>query len=200
MELEKFEKPSLNLKAKTMKKKGDPLHVYLSSKKVQEIVKRLAKKISKEYTSIVTENNPLTIVVVLRGAFLFASDLVRRLTIPIRLDFVRLSSYGANTKSSGSVKMIKDIETGVGGTHVLIIDDIADTGHTLAFLKERLELTGPKSVKICTLLSKPSRREAKVNVDYVGEEVEKKFLVGYGLDYDEKYRNLSDICYIEGVE
>lgn len=177
--------------------KQNSLQPYLSAGQVQSIVSGLAKTISKDYSEKVSEENSLTVVVVLRGAFYFAADLTRRLTVPIRLDFVRLASYGNTTQPCTAVKLIKDIETPTRGAHVLIVDDIADTGHTLSFLKERLFLTQPKSVKICTLLNKPSRREVKVALDYFGTEVDNKFFVGYGLDFDERYRNSPGIFSLE---
>lgn len=156
-------------------------------------VQDLAKRISRDY-----REGELVLICILKGAFVFLSDLVRCLDIPVQIDFVRLASYGSGQMSSRNVKITKDIEIPVQGKDVLIVEDIVDTGWTLAYLMERLSGHHPKSVKICTLLNKEARREVNIDVHYVGFGIEDRFVVGYGLDADEKYRNLPDICYVEG--
>lgn len=177
--------------------KTDKLVPFLTKKEIASLVTDLAKRISADYQKLLAPGEELIAVTTLKGAVFFASDLLRELTVPTRMDFVRVASYGAGTKSSGTVRFLMDIEQAPEGKHVLVLDEIVDSGRTLKFLFERLHSTSPKSLKICSLLSKPSRREVDVHVDYLGKEIEDKFLVGYGLDYAEKYRNLSDIFYVE---
>lgn len=167
------------------------LNVLIGSEEILSIVKKLAGQISRDY-----EGKELILVCILKGAFMFLSDLIRHLRIPIKVDFVRLASYGAGTKTSGLVEITKDIEIPIVGQDVLIIEDIVDSGHTLRFLKERLELSHPRTVKICTLLDKKARREVKIDPDYVGKEIENVFVVGYGIDFNELYRNLPEIYYV----
>jgi len=171
---------------------------FLSAKDIEKIVGTLADQISKEYKEKLQGKSDLTIVVILKGAMFFAADLIRRLSLPLGIEFVTLASYGGGTKTTGKVRILKDIETDPLNRHILILDEIADSGHTLSFLKARLEAARPSSVKICTLLSKPSRRELPIEVDFLGREVEDKFLVGYGLDFNERYRNLPDIYILKG--
>lgn len=167
------------------------LNLLLTAEDIAFIVKNLADQISKDY-----HDKELVLVCILKGAFMFLSDLIRQLRVPAKVDFVRLASYGSGTKSSGLVEITKDIETPIEGKDVLIVEDIVDSGRTLRFLKERLELSHPRSVKICALLDKKARREVKIDPDYVGKEIENLFVVGYGIDFDEKYRNLPEIYYI----
>ncbi len=169
----------------------EKLNILISREEIKEIVKKLAEQISKDY-----EGKDLILVCILKGAFMFLSDLVRQLKIPVKIDFVRLASYGSQTKSSGLVEITKDIEIPIEGKDVLIIEDIVDSGRTLLFLKERLELSNPKSVKICALLDKKARREVEIEADYIGREIENVFVVGYGIDFNESFRNLPDIYYI----
>ncbi len=171
------------------------LNRLLTAEEISSIVKGLADQITKDY-----HGKELIMVCILKGAFMFLSDLIRHLRIPAQVDFVRLASYGSGTKSSGLVEITKDIETPIEGKDVLIVEDIVDSGRTLQFLKERLELSHPRSVKICTLLDKKARREVKLDPDYVGKEIENLFVVGYGIDFDEKYRNLPEIYYITSSE
>ncbi len=171
------------------------LNRLLTAEEISSIVKGLADQISKDY-----HGKELIMVCILKGAFMFLSDLIRHLRIPAQVDFVRLASYGSGTKSSGLVEITKDIETPIKGKDVLIVEDIVDSGRTLQFLKERLELSHPRSVKICALLDKKARREVKLDPDYVGKEIENLFVVGYGIDFDEKYRNLPDLYYITSSE
>jgi len=158
---------------------------------IDSIIKGLADRISKDY-----DQREVVLVCILKGAFMFLSDLVRHLRIPVQIDFVRVASYGAGMRSSGRIEITKDIETPLEGKDVLIIEDIIDSGRTLLFLKERLTLANPHSVKICALLDKKERREVKIEVDYVGKEIEDVFVVGYGIDFDEAYRNLPEIYYV----
>ncbi|MBS3920227.1 MAG: hypoxanthine phosphoribosyltransferase [Deltaproteobacteria bacterium] len=167
------------------------LNLLLTAEEIASIVKNLADQISRDYVE-----RELILVCILRGAFMFLSDLIRYLRISVKVDFVRLASYGAGTKTSGLVEITKDIETPIEGKDVLIIEDIVDSGRTLQFLKERLELSHPRSVKICTLLNKKSRREVEIEADYVGKEIENVFVVGYGIDFNESYRNLPEIYYV----
>lgn len=175
----------------------DKLHLYLSSERIQAAILDLATRISDDYRKKLGPGEDLLVVVTLKGAMFFAADLVRALTVPVKVDFVRLASYGAGTKSSGTVRILKDIEDSPQGNHVLVLDEIVDSGRTLNFLMERINSQAPKSLKICALLDKPSGREIKTQVDYVGLEVEDKFLVGYGLDFNERYRNLPEVYYVQ---
>ena len=161
------------------------LNLLLTSEEIESIVKKLADQISRDY-----EGKELILVCVLKGAFMFLSDMIRHLRISVQVDFVRLASYGSGMKTSGLVEITKDIETPIEGKDVLIIEDIVDSGRTLVFLKERLSLSNPRSVKICALLDKKARREVEVNADYLGKEIENVFIVGYGIDFNENYRNL----------
>jgi hypoxanthine phosphoribosyltransferase len=142
------------------------------------------------------DDEDLLVIVTLKGAAFFAADLLRHIHVPLKVDFVRLASYGIGTKTSGTVRILKDIESQPTGQHVLVLDEIVDSGRTLQFLIERLRAASPASLRVGALLSKPSRREVEVKVDYLGTEVEDKFLVGYGLDWAERYRNLKDISYV----
>lgn len=148
--------------------------------------------IAKEFDETYKDSNPLMICI-LKGAILFFSDLIRAMTIPLSIDFMAISSYGSGTRSSGEVKMIKDLDSKIEGRDVIIVEDIMDSGYTLQYLKRILNGRCPKSLKICCLLDKPSRRETDIEPDYVGFEVENLFVVGYGLDFDQKYRNLPEI-------
>ena len=160
--------------------------VLLSEEQLQEIVKRLGAEITKDY-----KGKNLVIVSVLKGSVIFMADLMREIKIPCSIDFMSVSSYGAGTKTSGVVRIIKDLDTDVvQGSDLLIVEDILDSGVTLEYLIKILSARNPNSIKICTLLDKPERRKANVFADYAGAQVPDAFVVGYGLDYDEKYRNL----------
>ena len=167
------------------------LNRLLTAEEIASIVKSMADQISRDYVG-----RELILVCILKGAFMFLSDLIRQLRIPVKVDFVRLASYGAGMKSSGLVEISKDIEIPIEGKDVLIIEDIVDSGRTLQFLKERLALSNPRSIKICALLDKKVRREVKVEADYLGKEIEDIFIVGYGIDFNENYRNLPEIYYV----
>jgi hypoxanthine phosphoribosyltransferase len=149
-------------------------------------VAALAAQIRADYAS----TGQLHMVCVLKGAFVFFSDLVRHLDLPVTLDFIVASSYHKATRSSGEVRLTKDLDTGIEGRHVMIVEDIVDTGLTLTYLQDILRARGPRSIKTACLLSKPSRREVDVPVDYIGFTIEDRFVIGYGLDYAERYRNL----------
>ncbi len=160
--------------------------VLLSEEELSAIVKRLGAQISEDY-----KDKNLVLVSVLKGSVIFMSDLMREIKIPCTIDFMSVSSYGSGTKTSGVVKIIKDLDTDVvEGADLLIVEDILDSGVTLEYLIKVLSARNPRSVKICTLLDKPERRKANVKADYSGSQIPDAFVVGYGLDYDEKYRNL----------
>ena len=173
-----------------MKEKVD---VLISEKAIDNRILEIADRINKDY-----EGEELTLICVLKGGVMFMCDLAKRLNLNVRLDFMSVSSYGSQTKSSGVVKIIKDLDDSIDGKNVLVVEDIIDSGNTLSYLMDILKKRGPKSIKLCTLLDKPSRREKKdVFVDYVCFEIEDKFVVGYGLDYDQRYRNLPYIGVME---
>jgi len=173
-----------------MKEKVD---VLISEKEIDNRILEIADRINKDY-----EGEELTLICVLKGGVMFMCDLAKRLNLNVRLDFMSVSSYGSQTKSSGVVKIIKDLDNSIDGKNVLVVEDIIDSGNTLSYLMDILKKRGPKSIKLCTLLDKPSRREKKdVFVDYVCFEIEDKFVVGYGLDYDQRYRNLPYIGVME---
>ena len=155
-------------------------------------VEEIAEEISGDY-----REKEVLIICVLKGAFIFLADLARCLTIPYTVDFVRLASYGSGSTSSGKIAITKDAETSVEGKDVIVVEDIVDTGLTLAYLKERLLERKPNSLKLCTLIDKKHRREIAIEADYVGFAMDEGFIVGYGLDYDEKFRCLPDIYVIE---
>ena len=134
---------------------------------------------------------------VLKGAFMFLADLLRHLSIPVEVDFVRLSSYGCRTETSGVVRMTKELESDIRGRDVIVVEDIVDTGLSLKFLLEELRAQGPSSLRVCALVDKRARREVEVRVDYVGFEIEEGFIVGYGIDYAERYRELPEIYVLE---
>ncbi len=161
-------------------------HVLVSEEQLQAKVAELGARISADY-----EGRDLLLVSILKGAVVFMADLMRAVTIPCAIDFMVVSSYGgANTSSTGLVKIIKDLDQDLSGKDVLIVEDILDTGITLSHLMPMLQMRNPRSLRLCTILSKPSRRKAEIEPDYCGFEVPDEFVVGYGLDYDEKYRNL----------
>ncbi|MEO0086763.1 MAG: hypoxanthine phosphoribosyltransferase [candidate division WOR-3 bacterium] len=159
---------------------------------IKEKVKELADRISKDYC-----NKDLVLIGVLKGAFVFLADLIRNLTIPCCCDFIKVSSYGQGTETSGVVKIVADISTPIENKDVLLVEDIVDTGLTLKYLIDHLSLKKPKSLKICALLDKPEKHRLKISIDYLGFTIPNKFVVGYGIDYDEKFRYLPYIGYIE---
>jgi hypoxanthine phosphoribosyltransferase len=165
------------------------MKVLLSHDAIQARVQELGRKIAADYAG----KEP-HLVGVLKGACTFMTDLCRAIDLPLTLDYIAVSSYGAATKSSGEVKLIKDLDQGLDGRDLLVVEDIVDTGLTLNYLLKVLKARGPRSLKVVALLSKPSRRLVETPVDYVGFTIEDLFVVGYGLDYNEKYRNLRDIA------
>jgi hypoxanthine phosphoribosyltransferase len=167
------------------------LHPLLSQEKIASLVKRLADQISQDY-----QGGEIVLVCILKGAFVFVSDLIRLLRMPVQVDFVRLASYGTGMQTSGNIRITKDIEIAVDGKDVLIVEDIIDSGRTLLFLKDRMRPLRPRSVKVCALLDKKARREVEVEADYLGTEVDDIFIVGYGIDFNEAYRNLPEIYYV----
>lgn len=163
----------------------------LSRDEIAARVKNLAEQISKDYAS-----EELFVIGILKGAFIFLADLVREITLPVQIDFVRIASYGSETVSSGKIQITKDIELNIAGRNVLIVEDIVDSGLTIAWFLGHLKTFRPKSVKVCAFIDKTERREVQVPVDYVGYVIERGFLVGYGLDCDEQYRHLPGVCRI----
>jgi hypoxanthine phosphoribosyltransferase len=170
----------------------DKPKVIITREEIAEKVAELAAEIRKDYRG----KNPL-LIGILKGSFVFMSDLVRAMNIPVEIDFVRLASYGTGKDSSGKIKLIKDVETPIKGRHVLVVEDIVDRGLTVRFLLDYLSFRKPASLKLCALFDKPSRRKVEVPIDYVGFTVPDAFVVGYGLDFDEKYRYLPNLCILE---
>jgi hypoxanthine phosphoribosyltransferase len=164
------------------------MKVLLSSDEIQARILEMGRQITADYAG----REP-HLVGVLKGACPFMTDLAQAIDLPLTLDYIAVSSYGAATKSSGEVKLVKDLDQGLDGRDLLVIEDIVDTGLTLNYLRGLLRARGPRTLKVVTLLSKPSRRLVSVEVDYVGFTIEDHFVVGYGLDYNERYRNLRDI-------
>ncbi len=159
--------------------------VLIDRDALQERIAALGEEISTDYAG-----RDLLLIGVLKGAVFFMADLMRRLTIPCEIDFMAISSYGDSTDSSGVVRILKDLDINIEGRDVLIVEDIIDSGLTLSYLMRNLEARGPASLKICALLTKPERREAEVPVRYIGFEIPNRFVIGYGLDFAERYRNL----------
>ena len=161
------------------------IDVMISEAEIAKKVEELAKKIEKDF-----EGEQLLVVGILKGASVFVSDLIRKINLDVNIDFMCVSSYGNSTETSGTVRILKDLDVDIAGKNVLIVEDIIDSGLTLSNLVKELQIRNPKSLKLCTLLDKPERRKADVQVDYVGFVIEDKFIVGYGIDWAEKYRNL----------
>ena len=166
--------------------------ILIRRDQIAKAVDRLASEIKRDYQ----DKQPL-LIGVLKGSFVFMADLIRQLDSPLELDFVRLSSYGAARESSGKVRVIQGVKTPVKGKDVLVIEDIVDTGITISFLLDYLKKKQPASLKLCALTDKPSRRKVPVPIDYLGFTVPNEFVVGYGLDCDQRFRNLPDICILE---
>lgn len=162
--------------------------LLLSRETIQERVKELAARISSDY-----EGQEPVFIGLLNGAVFFFADLTRELDIPIEIDFVRAASYGSEMTSSGEIRLTKDVEIPVKGRPVILVEDIVDTGLTLSHIIKKMEAKAPESIKVCALIDKLERRDVSVTVDYCGFRIEEGFVVGYGLDHDEKYRQLSDI-------
>jgi hypoxanthine phosphoribosyltransferase len=166
------------------------MNILLHEDAIQARVRELAAEIERDYPP----GDEIHLVCVLKGGFMFMADLVRAMSARVTLDFIAVSSYAKSTKSSGEVRMLKDLDSGLQGRHIVIVEDIVDTGLTLIYLQDILRARAPKTLRTACLLSKPSRRQVDVTVEYIGFTIEDRFVVGYGLDYAEKYRNLSFIA------
>jgi hypoxanthine phosphoribosyltransferase len=170
----------------------DVQEILIPSVEIEEKVREMGATITEDYAG-----ERLLLVGILRGAVIVMGDLMRRIDLPCEIDFMDISSYGSGSSSSGVVRILKDLEEDITGRHVLIVEDIVDTGLTLSYLRRSLLARKPASLEICSLLSKPSRRRAELEVKYLGFEVPDEFVVGYGLDYAGAYRNLPDICVLK---
>lgn len=170
----------------------DRITELISEEKVDKRIREIAEQISKDY-----EGKVVKLICILKGSVFYTCELAKRLTVPVTLDFMSVSSYGSGTTSSGDIKIKKDLEESIEGLNVIIVEDIIDSGNTLSRLIPMLKERKPASLRVTTLLDKPDRREAPVDVDYVGFEIEDKFVVGYGLDYDQRYRDLPYIGVVE---
>jgi len=168
------------------------IKVLISEEELQKRVEEIAKQIETEY-----KGKELILICILKGSIFFTVDLAKRINEDVKIEFIRVSSYNDGTESSGEIKMKLDLKDSIQGKDVIVIEDIIDTGRTLSYLIEYLKMKKPNSVKLCALLDKPDRRVIDVKVDYTGFQIPDKFVVGYGLDYDEKYRNLPYVGYIE---
>ena len=171
---------------------SEKIRVLVSEEEIEKRILQMAKDISEFY-----QGEPVHLVSVLKGGVFFTCELAKRLTIPVSIDFMSVSSYGDGTKSSGVVKVIKDLDEAIEGKHVLVVEDIVDSGRTLSYLMDNLKSRKSKSLHLCTLLDKPERRVTDVHVDYTGFEIPDEFVVGYGLDYMQHYRNLPYIGVVE---
>ncbi len=174
---------------------AEKVSMMISEEVVNRKIEELGKQISEDYAG-----KSVHLICILKGSVFFTCELAKRITVPVSLDFMSVSSYGDGTKSSGIVKIAKDLDESLEGKNVLLIEDIIDSGRTLSYLMEVLAKRNPASLKLCTLLDKPDRRVRDVKVDYVGFEIPDEFVVGYGLDYAQKYRNLPYVGIVEGIE
>ena len=170
----------------------DKINVLIPQEELETRIREMAAQISKDY-----EGEKLHLVCVLRGSIFFTCELAKYITVPVTIDFMSVSSYGDGTESTGRIKIMKDLDDPIKDKNVLVVEDIVDSGHTLSHLLSFLKVREPKSLKLCTLLDKPDRRVVDVDVDYVGKEIPDLFVVGYGLDYAQKYRNLPYIGVVE---
>ena len=171
---------------------ADKIRVLLTEEEVNKKISEVAAQINKDY-----EGKEVHLICILKGGVFFTCELAKRLTIPVSLDFMSVSSYGSDTKSSGVVKIVKDLDESLKDKEVIVVEDIVDSGRTLSYLLEMLKDRGPASLRLCTLLDKPERRVIDVHVDYTGFNIPDEFVVGYGLDYDQRYRNLPYIGVVE---
>lgn len=171
---------------------SEHVRVMLTEEEVDAKIQEIGERITRDYAG-----KQVHLVCVLKGGSFFMCELAKRIQLPVSLDFMSVSSYGSDTKSSGVVKIIKDLDEPLAGKEVIVIEDIVDSGRTLSYLMKILESRGPKSLALCTLLDKPERRVIDVKVDYTGFEIPDEFVVGYGLDYDQRYRNLPYIGVVE---
>lgn len=165
--------------------RDDIREILLDEKELKKLTEDLGRRITEDY-----KGKNLLLVCILKGSVVFMADLMRVIDLPCKIDFMAVSSYGSGVKSSGVVKIVKDLDTNLEGYDILIVEDILDSGRTLSYICEILKTRNPESIRICTLLDKPARRQVNLKADYVGTEIPDAFVVGYGLDYDEKYRNL----------
>lgn len=170
----------------------EEIKVLIDEEKLEKRVQEIATQIEEEY-----KGKELTLICILKGSIFFTVDLAKKINGDVKLEFIRVSSYNEGTESSGEIKMKLDLKDSIQGKDVIVIEDIIDTGRTLSYLIEYLKMKKPNSVKLCALLDKPDRRVVDVKVDYTGFQIPDKFVIGYGLDYDEKYRNLPYVGYIE---
>ena len=171
---------------------SETISVLITEEDIDKRIAELGAQISRDYAG-----RSVHLVSVLRGGVFFTCELAKRITVPVSIDFMSVSSYGNDTKSSGIVKVVKDLDDSIVGKDVLVVEDIVDSGRTLRYLLDNLKARGPKSLALCTLLDKPDRRVVDVDVNYTGFQIEDKFVVGYGLDYAQKYRNLPYIGVVE---
>ena len=171
---------------------ADKIRVLLTEEEVDKRINEVAERINKDYAG-----KSIHLICILKGSAFFACELAKRITVPVMLDFMQVSSYGSGTVSSGTVQIKKDLDEPLKDENVIIVEDIIDSGNTLSRLVPMLQERGPKDLRICTLLSKPERREVEIDVAYNGFEIPDKFVVGYGLDYDQHYRNLPYVGVIE---
>ncbi len=174
---------------------AETIKVMISEEDVDAKIRELGERISQDY-----QGKQVHLICILKGSVFFVCELAKRITVPVSMDFMSVSSYGDGTKSSGVVRIAKDLDETLEGKNVIVVEDIIDSGRTLSYLLEVLEKRNPASMSLCTLLDKPERRTHEVKVDYIGFQIEDKFVVGYGLDYAQKYRNLPYIGVVEGVE
>ena len=174
---------------------AEKIRVLISEEEVDAKIAEIGKQISEDYAG-----ESVHLLCILNGSVFFTCELAKRITVPVSLDFMSVSSYGDGTKSSGIVKIAKDLDETIEGKNVIVIEDIIDSGRTLHYLLDVLQKRNPKSMKLCTLLDKPDRRVVDVEVDYTGFAIPDEFVVGYGLDYAQKYRNLPYIGVVEGLE
>ena len=174
---------------------AETISVLISEQDVDARIQEIGEQISKEFAG-----QQVHLICILKGSVFFTCELAKRITVPVTLDFMSVSSYGDGTKSSGIVKIAKDLDETIEGKNVIVIEDIIDSGRTLSYLLEILQKRNPNSMRLCTLLDKPDRRVRDVKVDYVGFEIPDEFVVGYGLDYAQRYRNLPYIGVVHGVE
>ncbi len=170
-------------------RKEDIESILVSAEEISRRTDEIAKQITKDY-----KGEQVVMICILRGATLFFADLVRKVKLDTNFDFMEVSSYGAGVETSGEVRIIKDISTPIKDKNIILVEDIIDSGNTLSFLKKVLAQREPKSIRIASLLDKPERREVAIKGDYIGFEIPNVFVVGYGLDYNERYRNLPDVC------
>ncbi|MBR3606790.1 MAG: hypoxanthine phosphoribosyltransferase [Lachnospiraceae bacterium] len=164
---------------------AETISILLSEEEVDSRIQKMGEMISKDY-----EGKQIHLICVLKGGVFFMCELAKRISVPVSMDFMAISSYGSDTKSSGVIKIVKDLDESITGKDVLVVEDIVDSGRTLSYLLDMLKDRKPNSLRLCTLLDKPERRVVDVNVDYTGFQIPDEFVVGYGLDYAQKYRNL----------